>query len=376
MSTTASPSTVGDGDLHETTLMHALPVSVNTVSDPINSESFLLRIVLEILSFTYLHELEIALFDSVHYPELMTTVTRKGKRMGERSFLPYHEKAITSSLGNTFAYTCAWFHRDQLPHHEGHRSLIDYIIRPSQRLGVDPAYFSDKIMEYYDHRCRPGLEKETILYKDTSRLFGIFSKKWTNGAQHRVLADRLTADFYVVRKLCLGQVAEVIFHRAIFKFAAKHSKYDIVAVSLRVYANPTTTAVAHALMQQWRRHLFERQGQASSNGLPSQNSSSARMNAPKKAPAPAEAKTARNKNTNNHNTNTNTNTTSNSSGSSLDLSTVEHELRPANQRRDPERGDLNIQRALKNRLPVPVVDAKPRTTLIQARLNPAKARSV
>jgi hypothetical protein len=145
-------------------------------------------------------------------------------------------------------------------------------------LGIEPGYFLDKLMEYQTHRCTPGKEKETLLYKDTSRMFGLsmFRKKWTNAVQHRGLAERLAADGFVVRTLLPDEEVGRLISLAIAKFAKKHCKHDMAMVSPRAYAGAIAISMAETLWNNWRRESQERQAKNCSDSPPPRDRSQVR----------------------------------------------------------------------------------------------------
>tara|TARA_R110002003_G_scaffold236_7_gene17140 strand:+ start:11406 stop:12503 length:1098 start_codon:yes stop_codon:yes gene_type:complete len=265
VSTTATTSTADDRDPYDTTSLQGASAHYGS------NEKFLVRVLIEILGFTYginRFELEVALLGSLRYGELRVNATRNGRR----SLLTFDDAVLASYLGKISVEVCNWlrYNHNFGSYQERSRRLLEDVIRPAHNLGIDPGYFLDKLMEYQNHRCTPGKEKETLLYKDTSRMFGLsmFRKKWTNAVQHRGLAERLAADGFVVRTLLPDEEVGRLISLAIAKFAKKHCKHDMAMVSPRAYAGAIAISMAETLWNNWRRESQERQAKNSSDSLP------------------------------------------------------------------------------------------------------------
>ncbi|KAH7075964.1 hypothetical protein BKA63DRAFT_311673 [Paraphoma chrysanthemicola] len=235
VSTTATTSSAKDMDLSSFETTHAIPIGHEA------DQKFLVRVVVEVLAFTYRlnqFDLEVALLRCSLFGKLRAASNRNGRRQ----FLTFDDAVLVSYLGQACVEMCSWYRysHDGDPDHEKLQKLLDNVVRPAQTWGIDPGYFLDKLMEFQRHHCIPGKEKETLLYNETSRKFGLnlFKKRWTNTVQHRALAERLAADGFVVRTLFPQEEVGTIIGVAIAKFAKRHCKYDMTKVTPRAYAHP------------------------------------------------------------------------------------------------------------------------------------------
>ncbi|KAH7090181.1 hypothetical protein FB567DRAFT_284872 [Paraphoma chrysanthemicola] len=273
VSTTATISSVKDMDFTGFESTHAIPIGHEA------DQNFLMRIVVDVLAFTYRVkqlDLEVALLGCSLHGRMRAASNRNGRR----SVLTFDDTVFASYLGRICVEMCGWhrYSHDGSPDPEKRKKLLDNVVRPAQTWGIDPGYFLDKLMEFERHRCIPGKEKETLLYSETSRKFGlnIFKKKWTNTIQHRALAERLAADGFVVRTLFPQEEVGTIISTAIAKFAKRHCKHDMHMVTPRPYANPIAISLGETLWNNWRLEMQDRQDTHNDDHHSSHNNSTVR----------------------------------------------------------------------------------------------------
>jgi hypothetical protein len=207
-------------------------------------EGFLVRVVLEVLAFTYSVDpfaLEAAL------GEQSTIMHSIPHDHGRQSLLSRNEKLEAYRLGEAMTKACAKFGEEYLDHDECHK-LFSYVLLPAQNLDIYPEYIFEKLMEFRSHRCLPGHEKETLLWaKATSiAVFGceLVSKRWMTEKQQMYLANCLTSDEIVLGKIALPLEAKTLINEAISRFGKKHCKSGMRKLSRADQAEPGTVSMA------------------------------------------------------------------------------------------------------------------------------------
>jgi hypothetical protein len=209
---------------------------------------FLVVLSLEIVSFAY----------GVERLQLESALVECGLRMvlqsdGSRSLLSHDDTLKALLLGGIAANACARVLKDNRTVLSSRESwkLIEGVIKPAEKLGIDPGYFLEKLVEYHTHRCVPGKETDSLLYKESSSpvtIFGrqLLSRKWLTGKQNKALKRRLLTDRLVVNRLGTTEESRVLILTAIAKFEQKYCRYD-KQMTRMTYVDPVTTAVVETL---------------------------------------------------------------------------------------------------------------------------------
>lgn len=213
-----------------------------------DASSFLIRVLLEVLCFTY----------TVDRFELESALDESGMQMfshadGSRSLLTHEDKIMAYRLGIIAASAHSRFKQDtysNLPQKDSLK-LVENIIAPAVQLGINPGYFLEKVMEFRTHRCTPGREKESLLFTESSalRFLGcqLSAKRWWFKEQHKCLARRIVTDELVLNRVDMAEEVKTLVVKAIARFMRQYCQYDKTKVPRTIRLDPVTAFMAESL---------------------------------------------------------------------------------------------------------------------------------
>jgi hypothetical protein len=251
-----------DGNSGSTTLVsgtQAYGIPRLNTHNPDAGVEFLHRVILEALAFSYgvdLYKLESALSGGRLQMFLLNN--------GRLSLLTHADAARAFRLGEIAASA-----RDLAANGKPNSlsrlqnsQLIESVIEPAEKLGVPPAYFLEKVMELSAHRCIPGKQKESLLYKAASDPVIVLRCqflpfRWWSNKQQRALARRLITDEIILAKLTAMNDACMLIRLAIGVFQRKHCKTGMKSVARAEYVDPIVHYVATTLRSNMQNPIEE-----------------------------------------------------------------------------------------------------------------------
>jgi hypothetical protein len=202
-------------------------------------------VLLEILMFSYGVDpfiLEAAL------GKIPPSVQRASHPDGRLSLLTHTEIVDACHLGTAIAKASARSEYDDMTDAECHL-IFTKVIWPAQTIKIYPEYMLEKMVEFRDHKCTPGREKESMLYARAPSLaiFGLEwkSTRWMSEKRKMHMANCLVSDGIVLKRIeLLPDEAKCLIEDAIASFTKKHCKMDKRKLPTIAVSKPATARVS------------------------------------------------------------------------------------------------------------------------------------
>ena len=212
---------------------------------PVENEYFLLRVLLEILMFSYS-------VDPFELEAALGAIPPSGQRAshpdGRLSLLTHNEIVEACRLGTVIAKASARSEYDDMTDADCHL-IFTKVIWPAQTIKIYPEYMLEKMVEFRDHKCTPGREKESMLYARAPSLaiFGVEwkSTRWMSEKRKMHMANCLVSDGIVLKRTdTLPDEAKCLIEEAIASFTKKHCKMDKKKLPTIAVSKPATARVS------------------------------------------------------------------------------------------------------------------------------------
>jgi len=226
-------------------------------TNPVADAELVLRVILEILAFSYGVD-RVQLQSSLSGCKLQMA-TQKDRR---HSLLTQDNATRARQLGAAATLACKKIVHDNRGGltFRNRLELIKSFIEPAENVGIPPAYYLEKLMEYGAHRCASGQIKQSLLYKEASNPVVVFGRtimplRWSSSKQQQALARRIVTDEFILSKFEQLDDACMVIRIAIAAFQRKYCKPEMTRIPRVAYLDPIPTAIADNLRSEMSMRL-------------------------------------------------------------------------------------------------------------------------